>query len=150
MDDCAASFDVRDPVDLYAPRRSVLELALRLGFSRSEGQELAIVVSELISNVLKYGVRGSVRFEAVNRPPQGAGLEITARDEGPPFHDLQLAMRDGFTDRGPVDPVQLFKRTGIAAGLGAIVRLTDSFELRPLPLGKEIRVTRYRVRPRRS
>lgn len=124
------------------------DLAATLGFQSSDGQELAIVVSELVSNILKYGVRGSVTFEPVEGPKHGAGILIVARDDGPPFHDLQLALRDGFNDRGPIDPVALFKRSGIGAGMGAIVRLTDEFQLNPGPNGKEIRVTRYRSRPR--
>ena len=149
MRELPVSFEIRDAVDVYAPRSAVREQALRLGFSRSDASELAIVVSELISNVLKYGVRGNIRFEQVSHAHAGAGLAITASDEGPPFHDLELAKRDGFNDRGPIDPIKLWKRNGIGAGLGAIIRLTDDFEVTPLNHGKAIRVVRYRTRKRR-
>lgn len=141
-------FSIRDSLDLYGARRSLVALGTRLKFSSSSCQELAIVVSELISNILKYGKRGVVSYEPVNDDHHGTGIRVVAHDEGPPFHDLELALRDGFSDRGPIDPVALFNRGGLGLGMGAIVRLTDSFEVRPVPGGKEICVVRYRARPR--
>jgi anti-sigma regulatory factor (Ser/Thr protein kinase) len=144
----SVQFAIRHPADLYEPRRAIRELAIVTGFTRQDGQELAIVVSELISNILKYGVRGSIELARLDESQPG--IHIVARDEGPPFHDLQLAMRDGFNDRGPIDPVALFSRGGLGAGLGAIVRLSDSFRVEQLPSGKEIHVVRYRSRKRRA
>jgi len=144
----ALEFDVREALDLYGPRRAIRDMATALDFPRSAGQELAIVVSELVSNILKYGVRGSLRFEVVNSQQHGAGIQVVARDEGPPFYDLELALRDGFDDRGPIDPGTLLKRGGLGTGMGAIVRMTDSFQVEPSVTGKEIRVVRYRQRPK--
>ncbi len=124
------------------------ELARAAGFTRHDGQELAIVISELVSNILKYGVRGCVELQSVAHPQPA--IHIVARDEGPQFHDLQLALRDGFSDRGPIDPATLLKRGGNGTGLGAIVRLTDSFRVEQLPKGKAIHVARLRKRPRRA
>jgi anti-sigma regulatory factor (Ser/Thr protein kinase) len=140
----ALRFQIRHPVDLYEPRRVVRDLASSAGFTRQDGQELAIVISELVSNILKYGLRGNIELEVAS-----GAIHIVARDEGPPFHDLQLALRDGYNDRGPIDPASLLKRGGIGTGLGAVVRMTDSFRVDYLTLGKEIRVARLRTRPRR-
>jgi anti-sigma regulatory factor (Ser/Thr protein kinase) len=143
------SYEVRDAVDLYGPRSSVREVGTQLGFSSAECQELAIVVSELTTNILKYGVCGTIRFERVESSEHGSGLRIVAHDVGPPFRNLELALRDGYDDQGPIDPLMLFKRRGIGAGLGAVIRLTDAFEVAAsLPIGKEVRVVRYRKRPR--
>ena len=141
-------FTIRHPADLYEPRRAVRALAIDHGFTRHDGEELAIVVSELISNILKYGVRGSIQLQVLADPKPG--IHIIARDEGPPFHDLQLALRDGFNDRGPIDPASLMKRGGLGLGLGAIVRMTDSFRVEQLPVGKEIHVVRFVARRRRA
>ncbi len=137
------SYEVREAIDLYAPRRGVCEFGGRLGFNRGDCQELAIVVSELTSNILKYGVRGSIVVDGMLDARYGAGIVVVARDQGPPFHDLQLALRDGYDDRGPIDPATLLKRGGLGTGLGAVVRLTDAFELQVLPQGKAIQVVRY-------
>jgi anti-sigma regulatory factor (Ser/Thr protein kinase) len=137
-------FEIRHPADLYEPRRIVRDLASAAGFTRHDGHELAIVISELISNILKYGLRGNIELEVVN-----GAIHILARDEGPPFHDLQLALRDGYSDRGPIDPASLLERRGIGMGLGAVVRMTDSFRVDYLTHGKEIHVVRFRTRQRR-
>lgn len=135
---------IRDRTDVYGARQMLKTVAISVGFGRRECDELAIVVSELASNILKYGVRGSIRCEPIAAPTDG--IMMVARDYGPPFHDLALALQDGYDDRGPIDPAQLMKRGGIGAGLGAIIRLTHSFRVDQLSDGKAIEVVRYRRR----
>ena len=135
---------IRDRTDVYGARHMLKTVAHGIGFGRRECEELAIVVSELASNILKYGVRGSIRIEAIADPADG--IMIVARDYGPPFHDLEMALKDGYDDRGPIDPGLLMKRGGIGAGLGAITRLTHSFRVDQLADGKSIEVVRYRRR----
>jgi anti-sigma regulatory factor (Ser/Thr protein kinase) len=142
------SHRIHQPIDLYAARQAVETLAARLGFQRREQQELAIVVSELCSNIIKYGIRGSVELEPVNDRTHGAGVSIVARDVGPPFRDLGMALQDGCDDRGPIDPSVMLKRSGLGIGLGAVVRLTDGLDVQQQREGKEIRAVRYLKRPR--
>jgi len=143
-----AMYEIREALDMYAPRQGVKSIGANLGFSRNDCHELAIVVSELASNILKYGVRGTISIEDADDAKRGSGVLLIARDLGPPFYDLQLALLDGYDDRGPIDPCTLLKRGGLGTGLGAIVRLSDSFAVEPLPVGKSIRVIRYRLRPK--
>jgi serine/threonine-protein kinase RsbT len=143
-----AMYEIREAIDLYAPRQGVKHIGASLGFSRNDCHELAIVVSELASNILKYGIRGTISIEDAHHAKSGSGVLLIARDQGRPFHDLEMAMRDGWDDRGPIDPATLLKRGGLGTGLGAIIRLSDSFEVQVLPVGKEIRVVRYRARPK--
>jgi serine/threonine-protein kinase RsbT len=138
---------VREHVDAYAARRAVRTLGKQLGFSRTGSQELEIVVSELCSNIVKYGVRGSLQLSRCADATGRAGLEIVAHDVGPPFHDLELALQDGYDDRGPIDPGTLLTRRGLGTGLGAVLRLSDSLEVLPEPGGKRIVVRRFLVRP---
>lgn len=141
-------FEVREAIDLFVARHAAREMGAQLGFRQGDCQELAIVVSELTSNILKYGVRGSITIEKTSSVAHGLGIMILAHDQGPPFHDLGLAVRDGYDDRGPIDPATLLKRGGLGTGLGAVIRLTDSFGVEPLSPGKIIRVVRYRSRPK--
>ena len=127
-----ASYDVREPLDVYEPRRAVQALAAGIGFSHNECKELAIVVSELASNIIKYGLKGSIELENVLDSKCGPGVAIAAYDIGPPFPDLGMALQDGYDDRGPIDPLKLLNRRGLGAGLGAVVRLTDTFEVEDL------------------
>ena len=143
-----ARYEVRDSIDVFEPRRVIQTLGAKLGFSRGGCQELAIVVSELASNIVKYGKSGSVEFGEM-QDEHGAGVLIVARDIGPPFKNLEVALQDGCDENGPIDPALLMRRKGIGAGLGAVVRLTDTFAVQQNPGEKELRVVRYLKRPRR-
>jgi len=139
-------YDIRVWVDVLSARTAVKSLDLEIGFVSREATELAIVASELGSNILKYGRYGKLSAKALGMSspsPRGKGIEILARDYGPQFHDLATALKDGHDDRGPLDPLQLLSRKGIGGGLGAVLRLTHCFNVRPLAEGKEIVVERY-------
>ncbi len=136
--------EIGEWLDVMVARRLVRELASGVGFRSREAVELSIVASELGSNILKYGVRGALAYGplAVDSA-RGAGVVLVARDVGPPFRNLELALQDGCDDAGPLDPILLLRRRGIGGGLGAVQRLTHTFCVRPLDLGKEIRVERF-------
>jgi anti-sigma regulatory factor (Ser/Thr protein kinase) len=136
-------------VHVFVARNAVRVSAEAMGFGRIQCDELVIVASELASNILKYGVRGEIVVGAVEDPEEGPGLQIEARDDGPAFRDLAMAIRDGCGDAGPLDPATMSRRKGLGAGLGAVVRFTDSFECRQEERGKRIVVVRYVRRPRR-
>jgi serine/threonine-protein kinase RsbT len=141
------TYTIREALDVYEPRRIIQPFCAKIGFTRSDCQELTIVISELGSNIVKYGRSGSIAFEAVNDAYYGRGVLVVARDFGPPFHDLKLALRDGYDDRGPIDPGRLLTRGGLGTGLGAVLRLSDSFEVEYEPDGKRISTARYLKRP---
>jgi len=143
MQTCA----VREWVDLFHVQRSLAAQARLVGFSKRECTELAIVGSELASNILKYGVRGAIEMSRIE-DANGVGLLLVASDCGPPFHDLESALKDGWNDRGPIDPIEMLKRKGIGGGLGAVVRLSHAFSVEPSASGKRIHVRRYLRRPR--
>jgi anti-sigma regulatory factor (Ser/Thr protein kinase) len=139
---------ITNDAHVYTARAAVRERAELLGFGRIERDELVIVASELASNILKYGIRGEITVTALNDPENGPGIRIEARDEGPAFHDIEMALRDGWGDRGPLDPAAMSKRKGLGAGLGAVIRFTDSFQCDQERTGKQITVVRYVQRPR--
>ena len=141
-------FEIRVWVDVIAARGAVRAFAAQVGFQPREATELAIVASELGSNIVKYGRHGWLTCSALDsRDVRGRGIAVVARDFGPPFHDLATALQDGCDDRGPLDPMQMLNRKGIGGGLGAVLRLTHSFAVHPLSDGKEIVVTRHIKRP---
>ena len=100
------AFQVRTSLDVFAPRQAALELARQLGFPRHERHEVAIAVSELASNIVKYGVRGSIEISTVRDARHGIGLSIVARDVGPPFRNLAMALQDGCDDNGPIELIR--------------------------------------------
>ena len=129
--------------DVFGVRTAVRRISADLGFGRVAQAELVIVASELASNILKYGRRGEVAVRAFYDESGRAGIEIAARDRGPPIRDFVLAQRDGFTDEGPIDPALLLRRRGIGAGLGAVARLSDRVHYRAEDDGKTIIAQRY-------
>lgn len=76
---------------------------------------MALVATELASNILKHATRGEMHLRVVPRI-SGAGIEILAIDRAKGF-DLQACLADGFSTRGT---------QGI--GLGAVSRQTDVFD----------------------
>jgi anti-sigma regulatory factor (Ser/Thr protein kinase) len=145
-----SSHVVRESLDVYTLREAVGKLATELGFPKRERAELLIVVSELCSNIVKYGVRGSLELEPHIDAVYGVGIAIIAHDVGPAFRDFKMAMQDGYDDHGPIDPGVLMKRGGLGIGLGAVRRLTDSLSVDHNADGKSIRVVRYLRRPPRK
>jgi anti-sigma regulatory factor (Ser/Thr protein kinase) len=89
-------------------RRVARRLADRIGFDEIRAEEVAIVVTEVCTNVLKYAVRGEVLLWA----SEGC-LEMLAVDKGPGITNLDQCLRDGFsTGNSP------------GQGLGAVTRLS--------------------------
>jgi anti-sigma regulatory factor (Ser/Thr protein kinase) len=136
---------VTHSADVHTVQHVTREVAEALGFEKVSSNELAIVGSELASNIIKYGVRGHVRIEELLSPV--LGLCIAAHDHGPPFRNFQLALRDGFSDVGPLDPTTVLRRGGIGAGLGAVKRFSDFVAWEITPSGKRVWATRFLVRP---
>jgi anti-sigma regulatory factor (Ser/Thr protein kinase) len=132
----------REDAVLIAPQAR--RLAQLFGFDAKRAAEIAIVASELASNIAKHGIRGDLTIILDDDTPPRGAVTLLARDVGPPIQDLQTAATDGYDDRGPIDPAQLLHRGGLGTGLGAILRLSDRFDYQELPEGKEIAVRFFR------
>ena len=89
-------------------------MARRNGFDESGAGKVAIVMTELSTNLVKHAIRGELLVRSL--PGAIAGLEILAIDHGPGMSDLRLALRDGTSTTGTP-----------GTGLGAVTRLADSF-----------------------
>ena len=140
---------VKSAEAIYAARSMLRAFATQVGFEREVIEELVIVVSELATNILKYGERGTIEFSVIERDTGLRGISIIAEDMTPPF-DLIGSLRDGYDARGKLDAATFLNRGGIGAGLGAISRLSDGIELVPQEKGKRLVVHRFLGRPRRG
>jgi serine/threonine-protein kinase RsbT len=129
MDAPALTVDVREQADVERVRRDARVLADRAGFSREEAETVALAVSELATNLLRYATLGRLEIAEV-RATDGAsriGLVIESRDGGPGIADAAIAMQDGFSTGG-----------GLGAGLGSVRRLMDEFQLSSGPSGTSV------------
>jgi serine/threonine-protein kinase RsbT len=130
------------PESVFIARRLVRGVARDLGFRDRHVEELALVVSELVSNALKYAGGGRLEVTVTSDASRGLGLVIAVEDDAPSF-DLERALPDGHDASGPLDPALLFGRRGIGAGLGAVARLSDALRLEPTTRGKRLVAVRY-------
>lgn len=135
------------PESVYSARRVVREMAASVGFTGIAIEELVLVVSELVSNAIKYAGGGHLEVTPLNDEQHGAGLMIAVEDPGPPF-DLECALPDGHDASGQIDPARIFGRRGIGAGLGAVARLTEGVRLEPTERGKRLVAIRWLRRKR--
>jgi anti-sigma regulatory factor (Ser/Thr protein kinase) len=97
-----------------ARRRSVL-LGTRLQFDEETCGRLALVVTELGTNLARHA-RGGRLLVAAREGPAGNGIEVLAVDSGPGMADVEHCLRDGVTTS-----------TTPGIGLGAVRRLSDEF-----------------------
>ena len=114
-------FEVQDANDLYFIRKRCMQRARRYGFDERQTWEIAIAVSELVTNVVKYARTGTVQIRRIAKPR--AGIEIVVADRGPGFDDPETAARD---EPPPPDQRPPGRRDGLGLGLGAVVRLMNA------------------------
>jgi len=110
--------DIDSEADIGICRRKSVTIAGKLGFDDVKVGEVAILVSELVTNVLKHGGgKGRIMICRLDTEENHKAIEIICCDYGKGIHDLKNAMQDGFTD----------KQT-LGIGLGTIRRFSDVFE----------------------
>src|SRR5215208_4283743 len=109
-------------------RRTAVTVAEGLGFSDTLTGKVALVVTELATNLVRHAGGGTL---LVQTGSLDGGLELVALDRGPGIANLDEALRDGYSTGGTN-----------GAGLGAVARLTDQFEVFSTPGGGTIVLAR--------
>jgi len=121
--------------DVAEARRACIARATGLGFDESDAGRVAIVASELATNLVKHGGGGEILL-GVEENGDGSGIELIALDKGRGMADVAQCLRDGYSTAGSA-----------GTGLGAMERQSDVFELFSAPgLGTAVLA---RLRPRR-
>ena len=109
------AFPVDDASRIGEARRHAAGQAKDLGWDEMDAGRLALVVTELGSNLLRHAHKGRLLIAA---RPQSGEIEVLAIDQGPGISNLAQCMGDGFS-------------TGSTpgTGLGALRRLADVFDI---------------------
>ncbi len=107
---------IEDSSQIGHARRTAQKLAEEHGFDATDAGRVALVATELASNILKHAVRGELHLRVLPRP-SGDGIEMLAVDRGEGF-DVHACLTDGFSTRGT---------QGI--GLGAVARQAQVFDV---------------------
>jgi anti-sigma regulatory factor (Ser/Thr protein kinase) len=112
---------VRDASEVGEARRAAAGLAHRKGFSQDVEARIALVATELATNLLKHAGEGLV---AINEfiDADGSGIELLALDKGPGMTDVVRCLVDGFSTAGSP-----------GSGLGAVARVSDSYAIYSRP-----------------
>ena len=115
------SFPIGEPSEIAAARRAGNELARHIGFDDVRTGQLAIVISEAATNIVKHARRGEIRLRKVLRGGT-SGIEVLAIDNGPGMANLRQHLQDGHSTTGTY-----------GVGLGSIRRLSQEFDLYTAP-----------------
>ncbi|MEJ5060234.1 MULTISPECIES: ATP-binding protein [unclassified Pseudomonas] len=107
---------IEDSSQVGHARRTAQRLAEQHGFDTTDSGRVALVATELASNILKHASRGELHLRVLPRA-SGYGIEMLAIDRANGF-DLQACLADGFSTGGT---------QGI--GLGAVSRQTEVFDV---------------------
>jgi anti-sigma regulatory factor (Ser/Thr protein kinase) len=98
-------------------KKEIHGLAVSAGFSESKVGEIDIIISEMVTNLVKHAGEGQVLVKLLEE--EGIrGMEIISIDNGPGMNDVSRMVADG---------VSTTKTLG--HGLGAMNRLSDFFQI---------------------
>ena len=105
--------NVADGSQVAEARRLVQASAKAQAFSDDRAGQVALVVTELATNLLKHGGGGLILARPFD-DKDGVGLEVMALDRGRGMADVERCMRDGYSTAGSP-----------GNGLGAVIRQAD-------------------------
>ncbi|GLS05178.1 transcriptional regulator [Chitiniphilus shinanonensis] len=108
-------------------RRDAVALAQASGFDDVAAGQVALVATELGSNLVKHARSGQVLLARVADGRGSWQIELISVDQGPGIDDVAAAMADGFSTVGT-----------LGQGLGAVRRLSHDFDLHSSPDGTVI------------
>src|SRR4030095_311315 len=74
-------------------------LVVRAGFNETETGTVALVVTELATNLLKHAKRGEILVRLIERGAM-TGIELLSLDHGPGIANLTQCFRDGYSTAG--------------------------------------------------
>ena len=103
-------------------RRLAAAHAEAIGFSQTDAERLALVVTEASTNLVQHGGGGELLLRSWGSRSPACGIELLVLDQGPGMANVSACMRDGFSTGG-----------SRGVGLGAIARLSTTFDVFSVP-----------------
>ena len=103
--------------DIAAARRAGQRLAGTAGFDDVRAGQLALLITEAATNILKHAGDGNLVLSTVHAGGID-GIDVLAIDAGPGIANIGQALRDGNSSTGTS-----------GTGLGALFRLSDQFDV---------------------
>ncbi len=112
---------IGDQSEIGGARRAAAALARESGAGEADAGRVALVATEMASNLLKHAGGGEIAMQRI-ADGEGDCIELVAFDSGPGIADTARAMEDGFSRAGSP-----------GTGLGAIRRQADHFAIWSAP-----------------
>ncbi len=112
---------VQDQSQVSQTRRRSIELAERQGFGETDRGRVALVATELATNILKHGGGGEVLVGAYGEGSD-SGIELIALDKGPGIANVAASVADGYSTAGTA-----------GKGLGAVLRQSHFVDIASWP-----------------
>ena len=111
------TFIISDPSEVSPARRAATQLAENSGFNEVKKGQVALIITEAATNILKHAQHGQILIRSVESD-DCLGIEIIAIDAGPGISNIKWQMEDGNSSVGTY-----------GGGLGAMSRLSQEFEI---------------------
>lgn len=108
---------IREATDVSEARRQAVAAAGAAGYAETASGRVAIVATELATNVLRHGGGGELLAGG-----EGDVLELIALDQGPGMASVEACLEDGYSTGGTR-----------GEGLGAVVRQADFVDIYSRP-----------------
>jgi anti-sigma regulatory factor (Ser/Thr protein kinase) len=112
---------VQDQSQVAETRRRATEIAGRQGFGDVDAGRVALVATELATNILKHGNGGEILVGAYGEGADG-GVELIALDKGPGIANVAASLADGYSTAGTA-----------GKGLGAVARQSHFIDIASWP-----------------
>ncbi|MGI4802111.1 MAG: SpoIIE family protein phosphatase [Janthinobacterium lividum] len=115
------AIEVTESSQVAEARRAAVSQAHGQGFGEQDAGRVAIVATELATNLVKYGGGGALVIGSFD-DKTGSGIECLALDRGAGMQDVEAAMRDGHSASG-----------SLGMGLGAVRRASAVLDVYSQP-----------------
>ncbi len=133
------ALQLKDVSQVAEARRAAVSTAQALDFGEEDAGRVAIVATELATNLLRHG-GGGVLLVGSYDDASGSGVECLALDKGPGMADVERSSRDGHSTAGSP-----------GTGLGAVRRGSHASDIYSAPgLGTAVLSRLSRGRPDKS
>jgi anti-sigma regulatory factor (Ser/Thr protein kinase) len=128
-----ALFPMEDLSRVGQARRHAAEIASQQGFDSVAAGRVALVVTELGTNLVKHANGGRLLIASREFDAGMGEIEVLSIDDGPGIASMDQCLHDGFSTGGTP-----------GTGLGAAKRLADDFDIHSEMPGGTLIVDRIR------
>jgi len=108
---------ILDESHIVTVRKTVRDLATRMGFGLTDVTRIVTAASELARNIFHYAGTGVMHWHILDESSR-IGLELVFEDHGPGIASIQQVMQEGYSTSG-----------GLGMGLPGTKRLMDEMDI---------------------